>query len=454
MPRILLLACGLFFAFTGFAQIYHYETGKVVTGKPGQILWTRGIFEGYPADYGTFITTENAWDSKSKEVLLPIIRVNAKEQDSLAEPIFLFHGGPGEKNIQNILFFPDLLANHNIYLVGYRGVEGSIQLKAPDYKKALFTDTLSFTNYQIIFLDAYKQTLKKFDAEKRYKESYTIDAVVKDVETVCRVEKIDSLSMISFSFGTMIAQKYLQNYPNSIVRNVQIGTKVLGDFNIDKDIFDQQLVEFCRKYDSINHKEENYSYPLVISALRGVLNDRFKEINSIRFSVYFYSQFYTMELSMKAIDALVNLQMGETTKLIKSYESFYQFYPNIVLGDLLLKKQDYRPANLNQIPISAIDSVIRVVNYWYAPQIEEKKPLNNSVTFSINSAGYEQYFIYGDIDVATPKHNTHIEIEVIPGMDTLKNIWILPNSGHLDLFFSKKSRVEKIINSIFLTPEK
>ena len=142
MPKLSLLAFLILINHSVWAQIYHFETGKVLNGKPGQIIWNSGIYEGYAADYGSFITLENPGNTHSKELVLPLIRIRALQGDSLKEPVFLLHGGPGEKNLQSILFFPQLLKHHDVILMGYRGVEGSRVLDDTFYKDALFDNTL------------------------------------------------------------------------------------------------------------------------------------------------------------------------------------------------------------------------------------------------------------------------------------------------------------------------
>ena len=51
-------------------------------------------------------------------------------------PIFRLQGGPGITN----MVFPDasrFTANHDVVLVGYRGVDGSVRLDCPEVSSAM-----------------------------------------------------------------------------------------------------------------------------------------------------------------------------------------------------------------------------------------------------------------------------------------------------------------------------
>ncbi len=88
-----------------------------------------------PAERGTLIAPENRSDPERRLIALPVIRYPASGQQP-AEPIFYLAGGPGRSNL-GFKPPPDLLADHDVVLVGYRGVDGSIKLDCPHVKKAM-----------------------------------------------------------------------------------------------------------------------------------------------------------------------------------------------------------------------------------------------------------------------------------------------------------------------------
>ena len=87
------------------------------------------------ADCGTLVVPENRADPRSRLIALPVTRVLARSSHPLA-PIFHLNGGPGITNMT----FPQasrLTAQHDVVMVGYRGVDGSSVLNCPEVTAAL-----------------------------------------------------------------------------------------------------------------------------------------------------------------------------------------------------------------------------------------------------------------------------------------------------------------------------
>ena len=89
----------------------------------------------YRADCGTLVVPENRADPRSRLIALPVTRILARSSHPLA-PIFYLNGGPGITNMT----FPQanrLVAQHDVVMVGYRGVDGSSVLNCPEVTTAL-----------------------------------------------------------------------------------------------------------------------------------------------------------------------------------------------------------------------------------------------------------------------------------------------------------------------------
>jgi len=87
------------------------------------------------ADCGTLVVPENRHDPKSRLIALPVIVIRAHSAHP-GVPIFRLQGGPGITN----MVFPDasrFTANHDVVLVGYRGVDGSTRLDCPEVNSAM-----------------------------------------------------------------------------------------------------------------------------------------------------------------------------------------------------------------------------------------------------------------------------------------------------------------------------
>ncbi|HJQ86515.1 MAG TPA: hypothetical protein VJ820_03515, partial [Propionibacteriaceae bacterium] len=90
---------------------------------------------GYEADCGTLVVPENRADPQSRLIGLPVTRIRATS-DQPGEPIFRLDGGPGMSNMG----FPEasrFAESHDVVLVGYRGVDGSVRLDCPEVETAL-----------------------------------------------------------------------------------------------------------------------------------------------------------------------------------------------------------------------------------------------------------------------------------------------------------------------------
>ena len=90
---------------------------------------------GYDADCGTLVVPENRADPNSRLIALPVIRVRATG-DNPAEPLFYFAGGPGTSNL-HFEHLEDVVENHDVVQVGYRGVDGSVVLDCPEISEAV-----------------------------------------------------------------------------------------------------------------------------------------------------------------------------------------------------------------------------------------------------------------------------------------------------------------------------
>ena len=89
----------------------------------------------YRADCGTLVVPEDRADPRSRLIALPVTRILARSSHPLA-PIFHLNGGPGKTNMT----FPQasrLAAQHDVVMVGYRGVDGSSVLNCPEVTAAL-----------------------------------------------------------------------------------------------------------------------------------------------------------------------------------------------------------------------------------------------------------------------------------------------------------------------------
>ena len=90
----------------------------------------------YAADCGTLLVPENRDDPSSRLIALPVIRIHSTG-NSPTEPIFRLAGGPGLSNVTGFSVVSWFIENHDIVLVGYRGMDGAIRLDCPEVVKVM-----------------------------------------------------------------------------------------------------------------------------------------------------------------------------------------------------------------------------------------------------------------------------------------------------------------------------
>lgn len=136
--------------------------------QSGDLVLEACEYEGesgtYPADCGTLVVPENRVDLASHLIALPVTRVRARS-DEPKEPVFFLTGGPGQSNMDFEL--ADRYAdNHDVVLVGYRGIDGSERLDCPEVDSAIkrSTDLLSDEFFRA-YAAAYRSCADRLTAD-------------------------------------------------------------------------------------------------------------------------------------------------------------------------------------------------------------------------------------------------------------------------------------------------
>ncbi len=197
----------------------------------------------YDADLGQLLVPENRSVSASRLIALPVIRVHALT-DNPTEPIFHLAGGPGGTNM-TFSHLKGLIETHDIVMVGYRGVDGSISLDLPEVSKAwkgvgndLFSES-SLANLE----DAFAREAARLEAEGIDLSGYTMIEVVKDIEAARIALGYERINLLSQSYGTRLAQFYAYMYPNSLFRSAMISVNPPGHFLWEPEVVDE-LIEY------------------------------------------------------------------------------------------------------------------------------------------------------------------------------------------------------------------
>jgi pimeloyl-ACP methyl ester carboxylesterase len=183
---------------------------------------------GYRADCGTLVVPENRADPRSRLIALPVTRILARSAHPLA-PIFHLNGGPGETNMT----FPQanrLTAQHDVVMVGYRGVDGSSVLNCPEVTAALENSGYLGKASLSAYSQAFASCAKRLERSGVDLAGYTLAEQAGDIEAARVALGYKRIDLLSESAGTRLAMIYQWRYPNSVDRSVMIGVNPPGNF--------------------------------------------------------------------------------------------------------------------------------------------------------------------------------------------------------------------------------
>ena len=166
----------------------------------------------YRADCGTLVVPENRADPRSRLIALPVTRILARSSHPLA-PIFQLNGGPGVTNMT----FPQasrLAAQHDVVMVGYRGVDGSSVLNCPEVTAALensadFLGKASLSAYS----QAFASCAKRLERSGVDLAGYTLAEQADDIDAARVALGYQRIDLLSESAGTRLAMIYAVAVP-------------------------------------------------------------------------------------------------------------------------------------------------------------------------------------------------------------------------------------------------
>ena len=216
------------------------KAGDLTTMEP--CTYEAGDVE-YAAECGTLMVPENRSDPESRLIALPVIRIPATGSNP-TEPIFRFAGGPGDSNMK-FSRLEGLIENHDIVLIGYRGVDGSVNLQSPEITQALkgvggdlFSEA-SLANLG----NAYTRFARRIQNEGINLESYNIVETIEDMEAARIALGYQRINLLSQSYGTRLAMIYMWTHSESLHRVAMVCVNPPGHMVWEPDDIDR-LIEY------------------------------------------------------------------------------------------------------------------------------------------------------------------------------------------------------------------
>ena len=243
---IAVLALGL--AYLGLASSSN-AVSVPAGAKAGQLTLSPchyGTEKGsYAADCGTIVVPENRADARSRLIALPVTRIKARSAHPGA-PVFRLEGGPGVTNMK-FSKASRIADNHDVVLVGYRGVDGSVRLDCPEVVSALkrSEDFLGRKSIRA-YTGGFRACAARLQAGGVDLAGYGLPDQVDDFEAVRTALGYGQIDLVSESAGTRTALIYAWRYPKSIHRSVLIGVNPPGHYLWNPKTTDEQIRRYAR----------------------------------------------------------------------------------------------------------------------------------------------------------------------------------------------------------------
>jgi len=393
-------------------------------------------------------------DKPASRILKLPIRIVKSKNPKPDEPVFWLDGGPGVSNISRSPAYvcsTELLENHDVVFVGYRGVDGSTILSSKKVNKAfkgLHHKMLSDES-----LDNIAAKIKDYIAELDNKEidinRYTMLDVIDDLEDARSALGYEKINLLTVSYGTRVALLYSYKHPEVLKRTVMIGPNPPGHFVWQPEKTDQIL----DLYDSLYKEQSGSDYK---GSIKETMKKAFEKMPR-RWSVYrldadkikigTFGALYSKETAALAFEAYFNaVNMGDYS-LVYLIQLFGGGITNAV-GELLAKgfSADFQPGMDYRKKVRASNTVLggNISLLFWGITNESLITMIPEEYRKCRMSSSETLIISGDLDVSTP--SDYATTELMPFLSNGHHI-VLKNLSHADI--AKKARMTKSFLSTY-----
>jgi pimeloyl-ACP methyl ester carboxylesterase len=395
---------------------------------------------------------ENRNSDNARNIQLPVVIYKSTHPKPL-EPVFKLSGGPGESNIPKTISNADLLKNHDFVFVGYRGVDGSTQLKSKKLAKAV-----KGINHQLLSdasLDNIEKTAKEYLEELKRDgidiSAYTLMDVIEDMEYTRKALGYDKINLLSESYGTRVALIYSYKYPEVIHRTVMNGANPPGHFLW----YPQKTEEILTKWDSI-YKSNNKG------SIKEAMHKSFENMPE-KWSVFKLDRdkiktgtfvfLFSTEMAVMAFDSYIKAaEVGDYSGLFLIQKAYDIYVPRNNWGDMFQKgfsadfdsEMNYREY-LRSFDESTILGSNNALLLWGSSGTWHSEPIPKEYQ-KLRPSDTETLILSGELDVSTPAD--FATEKLLPYMNNSQQI-VFKNMSHIDVANAQPENYRKVINEFF-----
>ena len=201
--------------------------------------------EEFAARCGFIYVPENRSKPDSRLIALPYQRILAQTKHP-AEPLFALNGGPGQSNMRFSFPMPVFVGERDIVLVGYRDIDGTVQLVCPDVDALLKRGGALLGAAAIADMgEAYRQCAARHTKAGVDLAGYSVLEVADDLDAVRHALGYERIDLYSISYGTRLALIYGWRYPERVFRSAMLNVNPPGRFWFDPVLLDRQLRRYA-----------------------------------------------------------------------------------------------------------------------------------------------------------------------------------------------------------------
>ncbi len=414
----------------------------------------------YRGERGVLVVPENRGKADSRLITLTVVRFRSS-QAKPAEPVFYLEGGPGQSNLMERVpkWIEPLLARHDLVMVGYRGIDGSVVLDSPEIVEALRgrgNDVLSRESRTNLGR-AMERCRERFEALGVDWQGYSLPEVVEDMEAARAALNYPRLNLLSFSYGTRLALLYAQRYPERVLRSVQVGVNPPGHFVWEPRDCDEIIRRYAALWAAdLGRRERVSDLAAVIHKVTRSMPAHWLcfPIDAGKVRVVTFFMFFQRDTAAKVIDAYLAAEHGDASGLALLSLAYDFILPRLfVWGEFFAKGFiDFDPERNYEKELDPPGSIMgapgSLLIFAAAGGSRHWRPLPPAVESSqVRSSEVDTLLLSGNLDISTPAGIATAEL--LPHLSKGKQV-ILSDMAHCDdLMFAQPEAFQRLVTRYF-----
>jgi pimeloyl-ACP methyl ester carboxylesterase len=232
------------------------------------------------------------------------------------------------------------LENHDVVMVGYRGVDGPVALDAPEYQTALIQTGKPLSKSGMETLGgALNRDLHRSKEDGVDIAGYNLVEVADDIEVVRAKLGYLAIDLLSVSYGGQVAYTYCLKYPERVHRNVMVCMDAPGHLAIwDCKTLDSQLQYYAELWSRDENRAARCSD--LIATIRTVLDTlRHRDRpDPDKVTIMTIAMLYSTSGAAYIFDAYIDAYNGDYEKLSMLSTAFdHGMHRSARWGDFYLK---------------------------------------------------------------------------------------------------------------------